>query len=245
MIIVAVLLFSSLPLPVASADESPSIQLTITPQQTIYDIAGNESRQENVTFSVLGININGSNAYKTNIFLYEEYQTYGQDGSELQNLTYQTNISVNLNFSALGADEWLNDTDYSFLVQLEERPAGEDQFEIIYNATFNFSIGKIPEPLEPEPLQHLDFECELGDDGEWDMMLDDYGYLADHPSALGMIGCTFTNPNPVPTWFNFSFDYPILAAGAGFDITGITLLSNEILNNSTKQFNFSLDCGAP
>ncbi|HJM87364.1 MAG TPA: hypothetical protein QF433_03995, partial [Candidatus Thalassarchaeaceae archaeon] len=108
LIIVAVLLFSSLPLQVASADESPSIQLTITPQQTIYDIAGNESRQENVTFSSIGINLNEAKIYRTIISVYEEYQTYGQDGSELQNLTYQTNI-INLNFSALGADEWLND----------------------------------------------------------------------------------------------------------------------------------------
>ena len=245
LIIVAVLLFSSLPLPVASADESPSIQLTITPQQTIYDIAGNESRQENVTFSVFGININGSNTYKIRVAVHEEYQTYGEDALLLLSTNFDLTISVNLNFSGIGAHEWVNDTNYTILVQLQERPAGQDQYETIFNATFNFSIGKIPEPLEPEPLQHLDFECELGDDGEWDMMLDDYGYLADHPSALGMIGCTFTNPNPVPTWFNFSFDYPILAAGAGFDITGITLLSNEILNNSTKQFNFSLDCGAP
>ncbi|MDP7659145.1 MAG: PKD domain-containing protein [Candidatus Thalassarchaeaceae archaeon] len=247
--IVAVLLFSSLPLPVASAEESPSIQLTITPQQTIYDIAGNESRQENVTFSVLGININGSesNTYKIRVAVHEEYQTYGEDALLLLSTNFDLTSSVNLNFSGIGAHEWVNDTNYTILVQLQERPADEDQYETIFNTTFNFSVGEIPEPPNPEPvpLQNLDFDCVLGDDGVWDMMLDDYGNLADHPSVLGIIECSLTNTNSVSILFNLSFQNPSLSDGAGFDMTGFSSFPIRISNNSTEGFNLSLDCGTP
>ncbi|MDP6379046.1 MAG: PKD domain-containing protein [Candidatus Thalassarchaeaceae archaeon] len=244
--IVAVLLLSSLPLQVASADESPSIQLTITPEQNIYDLVGNVSRQENVTFSAVGINLNDEvNIYNIRVAVHEEY--YGEDGTQLHSTTFESS-SINLNFTHFD-QEWENDTNYTILAQLQERPTDEDQFETIFNATFNFSVGEIPEPPEPEPepvpLQNLDFDCVLGDDGVWDMMLDDYGYLTDYPSVLGMIECSLTNTNSVSILFNLSFQNPSLSDGAGFDMTGFSSFPIRISNNSTEGFNLSLDCGTP
>ena len=241
------MLLSTLPLQVASADDSPSIQLTITPEQTIYDVSGNVSRQENVTFSALGINLNEVNIYKIRVAVHEEYQTYGEDGFRLLSTNFDLTSSINLNFSGIGAHEWVNDTNYTILVQLQERPADEDQYETIFNATFNFSVGEILEPPNPEPvpLQNLDFDCVLGDDGVWDMMLDDYGNLPDHPSVLGMIECSLTNTNSVSILFNLSFQYPSLSDGAGFDMTGFSSFPIRISNNSTEGFNLSLDCGTP
>ena len=100
--IVAVLLLSSLPLQVASADEFPSIQLTFTPEQNIYDLVGNVSRQENVTFSAVGINLNDEvNIYNIRVAVHEEY--YGEDGTQLHSTTFESS-SINLNFTHFDQD---------------------------------------------------------------------------------------------------------------------------------------------
>ena len=260
-IIVIFLALSMLPLNASSESEysGPFTQITIShpsnnyydSNQSIYDIAGNESRQENISISAIASNLDEANSYRTYIAVYEEYKIYGENADRRLVSTTFASTSISFNFSGLGGQEMENNTNYTILVKLQEKQAWNDYYDIIFNATFNFTVNAIPEPEpgpepepEPEPvsLQNLGFECDLGDDGVWDMILDD---LPDYSSTLGMIGCTFSNPNPVSTRFNFSFTYFPILTGAGFDITGITSFSNEIMKNSTKEFNFSLDCGSP
>jgi hypothetical protein len=191
LVIVAVLLLSTLPLQVASADDSPSIQLTITPEQTIYDVSGNVSRQENVTFSALGINLNEANIYKIRLAVHEEYQTYGEDGFRLLSTTFDLTSTINLNFSGIGAHEWVNDTNYTILLQLQERPADEDQYETIFNATFNFSVGETPQ-IEPDPtLVNVGITC----DEDWEITQNET--RLEHKDQTFVLECTVQNNNAV------------------------------------------------
>ena len=58
----------------------------------------------------------------------------------------------------------------------------------------------------------------LDDDNVWDMNLSDYGsYAPDHPTALGILECSISNPNGVPVTVNFSMHQTGLPQGAGFD----------------------------
>jgi len=231
LVIVAVLLLSTLPLQVASADDSPSIQLTITPEQTIYDVSGNVSRQENVTFSALGINLNEANIYKIRVAVHEEYQTYGEDGYRLLSTTFDLTSSINLNFSGIGAHEWVNDTNYTILLQLQERPADEDQYETIFNATFNFTVGETPK-IEPDPtLENVGITC----DEDWKITQNDTRLQADDSSFV--LNCSAQNNNTVRVLSQLQimgYPTPDIDAGIEFQVTSETPSIDG--NGSTMNF---------
>ena len=253
LMVVAVFLLASLPLGVTSADSlPPSVSISVTPEQEYYDAFENETFQQSIEFRINWLNLQEGTNYTVQLYIMKEYQTYGEDGmkSSANIFLYPMNPVKNLNDFAdtgtLGAIE--NNTNYTYFAKLRTEEQGQgDSF--IYLAQYNFTIGQEP-VAEPQPLQNLALNCDLGDDNIWDMYTEDYGTIPYKTTILGEIECNLTNSNSVTAFYNLSdFAYlgdGALQEGAGFDIPSWLHNSNSIPAFSTgESFNISLDCGEP
>ena len=253
LMVVAVFLLASLPLGVTSADSlPPSVSISVTPEQEYYDAFENETFQQSIEFRINWLNLQEGTNYTVQLYIMKEYQTYGEDGmkSSANIFPYPINPVKNLDDFAetgtLGAIE--NNTNYTYFAKLRTEEQGQgDSF--IYLAQYNFTIGQEP-VAEPQPLQNLALNCDLGDDNIWDMYTEDYGTIPYKTTILGEIECNLTNSNSVTAFYNLSdFAYlgdGALQEGADFDIPSWLHNSNSIPAFSTgESFNISLDCGEP
>ena len=163
-IIVIFLALSMLPLNASSESEysGPFTQITIShpsnnyydSNQSIYDIAGNESRQENISISAIASNLDEANSYRTYIAVYEEYKIYGENADRRLVSTTFASTSISFNFSGLGGQEMENNTNYTILVKLQEQ-------EVVYgNKSFKFKLDSFKKRCLLEGLDDIALSLE-------------------------------------------------------------------------------------
>jgi len=235
------LLLLAVPWTVVSAagdsEDDPSVAITISPEQDYYDVFENESGLENVTVRFEAENIDDLE----NLSL--EWGMWAADypGYSLAGMSYSKTVYASFNLSFF--EGWSNNTEYEIGVWIY-RVEGEGESLVkheLANDTISVTIGQEP---EPQPLVNLGLTCALDDDNVWDMMLEDYGsYAPDHPTAIGILECSISNPNGVPVTVNFSMHQTGLPQGAGF-ATGFAS-GSVIQENGAKPLFVTLECGEP
>ena len=234
------LLLLAVPWTVVSAgdsEEEPSVTITISPEQDYYDVFDNTSAQENVTVRFEAEDVDDMANFSMEMRLWAS----DTPGYHLASMDYSNFIG---SFKFSGIQDWSNNTKYEMKVwifRIEDKGGDGEKYHELDNDTVSFTIGQEP---EPEPLVNLGLTCTLDDDNVWDMMLEDYGsYAPEHPTALGILECTLSNPNAVAVSVNFSTQQTGLPEGAGFDrwLTG----GSFIAENGTNPLSITLDCGEP
>ena len=235
------LLLLAVPWTVVSAgnsDDDPSVEITVSPEQDYYDVFDNKSEMENVTVRFEAENIDDLE----NLSMEWRLWTADTPGYSLADMGYFRSLVVSFNLSFF--EGWSNNTEYEigvWIYRIEDKGGDSEKYHELDNDTISFTIGQEP---EPQPLVNLGLTCALDDDNVWDMMLEDYGsYAPDHPTALGILECSISNPNGVPVTVNFSMHQTGLSQGAGFD-SGFAS-GSVIQENGTKPLFVTLDCGEP
>jgi len=238
------LLLLAVPWTVVSAagdsEDDPSVAIAISPEQDYYDVFENESGLENVTVRFEAENIDDLE----NLSMAWSLWAADAPGYSLADSGYSKTVDASFNLSIF--DGWSNNTEYEFgvwIYRIEDKGGDGEVYHELDNDTISFTIGQEPEP-EPQPLVNLELVCVLDDDNVWDMMLEDYGsYAPEHPTAIGILECTISNPNGVPVTVNFSMHQTGLPQGAGF-ASGFAS-GSVIQENGAKPLFVTLDCGEP
>gem|GEM_PF-1763432 len=186
------------------------VLISANPMQRYYEVIGNESRQNNITFSFDGTHTEIGANYKLEWELYHGSEI--NESNSLIGATY-TNLHIIQNMSGLGSqiDGWEQDTEYTFGAWLYRIDGTGDDLSdhLVDSDEWSFVVGS-----EDEPLIALQFSCPTDVDNPWTIPLNNT--LIQNNAEQHSLQCDVRNPNEVEVSGNHSIQ---IEQGSGMTFT--------------------------